>query len=117
MNAYQYAARQPDQVSALIIEDIGAVVNCDWSFTVRLPRHAPSRQDLVAALGSAAAYLECSFRRLEGGWGFSFDIEHTVASQKALNGDHWQDWTAVACPTLLIRGTRSDELAAAHAGK
>ncbi|MFJ6053068.1 alpha/beta fold hydrolase [Streptomyces sp. NPDC092307] len=115
VNAYQYAARQPDRVSALIVEDIGAVVDCDWSFTVGLPRPVPSRQDLVAALGSAAAYLECSFRRTEDDWGFSFDVDDTVASQKALNGDHWQDWTAVACPTLLIRGTRSDELDAAHA--
>ncbi|MEV7560731.1 alpha/beta hydrolase [Streptomyces sp. NPDC089795] len=115
VNAYQYAARQPDRVSALIVEDIGAVVDCDWSFTLGLPRPVPSRQDLVAALGSAAASLECSFRRTEGGWGFSFDVADTVASQKALGGDHWQDWTAVACPTLLIRGTRSDELAAAHA--
>ncbi|MGW8981284.1 alpha/beta fold hydrolase [Streptomyces parvus] len=117
VNAYQYAARQPDRVRALIVEDIGAVVDSDWSFTLRLPHHAPSRQDLVAALGSTAPYLECSFRRSGGGWGFSFDIEHTVASQKALNGDHWQDWAPVACPTLLIRGTRSDELAAAHAGE
>ncbi|MER6120257.1 alpha/beta hydrolase [Streptomyces sp. NPDC001743] len=115
VNAYQYAARQPDRVRALIVEDIGAVVNSDWSFTLGLPRHAPTRQDLVAALGSTAPCLECSFRRSEGGWGFSFGIEDTVASQKALNGDHWQDWAAVACPTLLIRGTRSDELADAHA--
>ncbi|MFD6327028.1 alpha/beta fold hydrolase [Streptomyces sp. NPDC058442] len=115
VNAYQYAARRPDRVRALIVEDIGAVVDSDWSFTLRLPRHAPSRQELATALGSTAPYLECSFRRSEGGWGFSFDIEHTVASQKALNGDHWQDWTAVACSTLLIRGARSDELAAAHA--
>jgi pimeloyl-ACP methyl ester carboxylesterase len=115
VNAYQYAARQADRVSALIVEDIGAVVDSDWSFTMCLPRHAPSRQALVSALGSTAPYLECSFRRSENGWGFSFDIEHTVASQKALNGDHWQDWTAATCPTLLIHGTRSDELAAAHA--
>ncbi|MFE7240114.1 alpha/beta fold hydrolase [Streptomyces sp. NPDC057580] len=38
-----------------------------------------------------------------------------MTSQKALNGDHWADWTAVSCPTLLVRGTRSDELAADHA--
>ncbi|WP_228973077.1 alpha/beta fold hydrolase [Streptomyces sp. DH12] len=115
VNAYQYAARQPDRVRALIVEDIGAVVDSDWSFTSRLPRRAPSRRELVAALGATAPYVECSFRRSEDGWGFSFDIEHTVASQKALNGDHWPDWTAVTCPTLLIRGTRSDELTAAHA--
>lgn len=115
VNAYQYAARHPDQVCALIVEDIGAVVHSDWSFTLRLPRRAPSRQELVAALGATAPYLECSFRRADDGWRFSFDVEDTVASQKALNGEHWQDWTAVACPTLLIRGTRSDELAADHA--
>jgi pimeloyl-ACP methyl ester carboxylesterase len=46
------------------------------------------------------------------GLGFSFDIADTVASQKALNGDHWNDWTSVTCP---VRGNRSDELAADHA--
>ncbi|MGA4726198.1 alpha/beta fold hydrolase [Micromonospora taraxaci] len=115
VNAYQYAGRHPDRVSALIVEDIGAVVDCDWSFTTRLPREAPSREALASALGTAAPYLECSFRQLKDGWGFSFDIDDTVTSQKALNGDHWTDWVAVSCPTLLIRGTRSDELAADHA--
>jgi pimeloyl-ACP methyl ester carboxylesterase len=115
VNAYQYAGRHADRVTALIVEDIGAVVDCDWSFTTSLPRHAPSRHALASALGATAPYLECSFRRSKDGWGFSFDIDDTVASQKALNGDHWKDWVSVSCPTLLIRGTRSDELAAAHA--
>ncbi|MGW3787096.1 alpha/beta fold hydrolase [Micromonospora chokoriensis] len=115
VNAYQYAGRHPDRVIALIVEDIGAVVDCDWSFTTRLPREAPSREALASALGAAAPYLECSFRQLKDGWGFSFDIDDTVTSQKALNGDHWTDWVAVSCPTLVIRGTRSDELAADHA--
>lgn len=115
VNAYQFAARHADRVSALVVEDIGAVVDSDWSFTTRLPRWAPSRQALVSALGATAPYLECSFRRSQDGWGFSFDADHTVASQKALNGDHWTDWTSLACPTLLVRGTRSDELAATHA--
>ncbi|MFG3254725.1 alpha/beta fold hydrolase [Streptomyces sp. NPDC048172] len=115
VNAYQYAARHPDRVSALIVEDIGAIVDSDWSFTLRLPPQAPSRRELASMLGSVAPYLECSFRRADDRWGFSFEIEDTVASQKALNGRHWQDWTAVACPTLLLRGTRSDELDAGHA--
>ncbi|SPE47623.1 Tropinesterase [Streptomyces netropsis] len=115
VNAYQFAARHADRVSALIVEDIGAVVDCDWSFTTRLPGVAPSREALAAALGAAAPYLECSFRRTDRGWGFSFDIADTVASQKALNGDHWNDWISVTCPTLLVHGTRSDELAAGHA--
>ncbi len=115
VNAYQFAARHADKVSALIVEDIGAVVDCDWSFTTRLPGVAPSREALVAALGTAAPYLECSFRQTAQGWGFSFDIADTVASQKALNGDHWDDWISVSCPTLLVHGTRSDELTADHA--
>ncbi|MFD1322498.1 alpha/beta fold hydrolase [Micromonospora sonneratiae] len=115
VNAYQYAGRHADQVAALIVEDAGAVLDVDWSFTTRLPRHTPSRQALVSDLGAAAPYLECSFRRSGDGWGFSFDIDDTVASQKAINGDHWMDWVSVNCPTLLIRGTRSNELAADHA--
>jgi pimeloyl-ACP methyl ester carboxylesterase len=115
VNAYQYAARHADRVTALIVEDIGAVVDCDWSFTTSLPRHAPSRQALAAALGAAAPYLECAFRRSPQGWDFSFEVDDTVASQQALNGDHWHDWASVGCRTLLIRGTRSDELAAGHA--
>ncbi|MFE3763902.1 alpha/beta fold hydrolase [Streptomyces sp. NPDC059104] len=115
VNAYQFAARHPDGVSALIVEDIGAAVHCDWSFTTRLPATAPSREALVSALGTAAPYLECSFRQSDRGWGFSFGIDDTVASQKALGGDHWDDWTAVSCPTLLVHGTRSDELTADHA--
>ncbi|MEU8209289.1 alpha/beta hydrolase [Micromonospora sp. NPDC049044] len=115
VNAYQYASRHADRVTALVVEDIGAVVDCDWSFTTTLPRRASSREALASVLGTAAPYLECSVRQSTDGWGFSFDIDDTVASQKALNGDHWADWMAVTCPTLLIRGTRSDELTAAHA--
>ncbi|MFI5805959.1 alpha/beta fold hydrolase [Streptomyces sp. NPDC051561] len=115
VNAYQFAARHPDKVDALIVEDIGAVVDCDWSFTTRLPGSAPSPEALSAALGTVAPYLEGSFRQTAQGWGYSFDLADTVASQKALCGDHWKDWTAVTCPTLLIHGTHSDELTADHA--
>ncbi|MFC4910826.1 alpha/beta fold hydrolase [Actinomadura gamaensis] len=115
VNAYQYAARHPGRVSALIVEDIGAVVDSDWNFTLRLPTHAPTREELVAALGGLAPYVEGSLRPSGDGWGLSFDIGDTVASQKALTADHWADWNALTCPTLLIHGERSDELPASHA--
>ncbi|MGX8903720.1 alpha/beta fold hydrolase [Streptomyces netropsis] len=51
VNAYQFAARHADKVSALIVEDIGAVVDCDWSFTTRLPGVAPSREALARPWG------------------------------------------------------------------
>ncbi|WP_244315476.1 alpha/beta fold hydrolase [Streptomyces albidochromogenes] len=115
VNAYQYAARHPERVTSLIVEDIGAVVDIDTGFTERLPDRAPTREALVAALGPAAPYLECSLRPSDQGWGFSFDQQDTIASQKALSGEHWADWTAVACRTLLIRGEHSDELSHDHA--
>lgn len=87
----------------------------DVAASTRLPGVAPSREALAAALGAAAPYVECSFRQSDHGWGFSFDIADTVASQKALNGDHWVDWISVTCPTLLVHGTHSDELAPDHA--
>ncbi|MEV0278772.1 alpha/beta hydrolase [Streptomyces sp. NPDC050610] len=115
VNAYQFAARNTDQVTALIVEDIGAVVNADWSMATRLPLNAPSRQAMISALGPTAPYLECSFRQFDDGWGYSFDIDHTVLSHKALTGDHWSDWESVTCPTLLIRGADSEVLARDHA--
>ncbi|MFC0843938.1 alpha/beta fold hydrolase [Streptomyces noboritoensis] len=115
VNAYQYAARHADQVTALIVEDVGAVVNADWSLTTQLPRRAPSRQTLASALGPLAPYLECCLRPFEDGWGYSFDMDHTVRSHKALTGDYWGDWETVTCPTLLIRGTDSVVLTQEHA--
>ncbi|MFJ5264761.1 alpha/beta fold hydrolase [Streptomyces sp. NPDC088387] len=115
VNAYQYTARHADQVTALIVEDVGAVVNADWSMATRLPVDVPSRGELVEGLGPTAPYLECSFRQLEGGWGYSFDIDDTVLSHKALTGDHWSDWESVTCPTLLIRGADSVVLTHDHA--
>jgi pimeloyl-ACP methyl ester carboxylesterase len=115
VNAYQYAARHPGLVTALVVEDIGAVVNCDLAFVEGLPRSAPTRPALMTAIGAAAPYLECSVRQSAHGWAYSFDLEDTACSEMALSGDHWDDWTKVKCPTLLIRGRRSDLLTAEHA--
>ncbi|MFD3943533.1 alpha/beta fold hydrolase [Streptomyces sp. NPDC058579] len=114
-NAYQFAARHPDRVTALVVEDVGAVCDIDLTFTKKLPAHAATRAGLVEALGAAAPYLERTFRERPDGWGFSFDTADTLRSQQALSADHWHDWLSVRCPTLLIRGTHSDELSSAHA--
>ncbi|WP_027344408.1 alpha/beta fold hydrolase [Hamadaea tsunoensis] len=114
-NAYQLAAAHPDRVSALVVEDIGALVDIDTTFTARLARSAPSREELYRALGGAARYLTDSFRDRGDHWGLAFDTEDTIASQRALSGDHWADWLASDCPALLVHGARSDELTAEHA--
>ncbi|MFC8510990.1 alpha/beta fold hydrolase [Streptomyces sp. NPDC057411] len=37
------------------------------------------------------------------------------ASQRELNGDHWNDWISSGCPALVVRGSRSAVLGAEHA--
>ncbi|GAA1893728.1 alpha/beta fold hydrolase [Streptantibioticus ferralitis] len=115
VNAYQLAARHPHLVSALVIEDIGAVVDDDLSFCLVWPRRAPTRAALIERLGDAARYLTDSIREFADGWGLAFRPTDMVASQRQLVGDHWDDWLATDCPALLVRGTLSDTLDAEHA--
>jgi pimeloyl-ACP methyl ester carboxylesterase len=93
VNAYQYANRHADRVTAPIVEDIGAVVNSDWSFTTSRPRLALSRDALVAALGSPAPYLECSFRGSKAGRGRAArDIagRRTVGASRSTSMTRWR---------------------------
>ncbi|TXS54199.1 alpha/beta fold hydrolase [Streptomyces sp. t39] len=115
VNAYQFAARHPGRVTALVVEDAGAVCDIGLTFAKNLPPRVATRDGLVEALGAAAPYLERTFRERAEGWGFSFDAADTVRSQQALSGVHWHDWLSVRCPTLLVRGAHSDELSASHA--
>lgn len=108
VNVYQFAARQPARVTSLVIEDIGAVIDDDVGFAVAWGGLFRTREDLVARIGPRIApYLEDSFRKTPEGWTLAFDPKETLASQLALNGDHWKDWLATDCPALLIRGRQS----------
>lgn len=108
VNAYQFAARHPGLVRALIIEDIGAVVADDTSFALPWGGTFPTREALVERVGPRfLPYLQDAFRQTPGGWRLAFDPRDTVASQQQLNGDHWTDWLATDCPALLIRGRES----------
>jgi esterase len=40
-------------------------------------------------------------------WHLAFDPHDMIVSQNHLNGDHWDDWLASACPALVIRGEGS----------
>ncbi|MET3988273.1 alpha/beta hydrolase [Streptomyces sp. PvR034] len=115
VNAYQLAARRPELVRAVVVEDVGAVVDDDLSFVREWPRRADGREELLAGLGSAAGFLEDSVREYEDGWGLAFEAQDILASAEAIRGDHWADWSAVRQPTLLVRGDRSTVLSAGHA--
>jgi esterase len=107
-NAYQFAARHPESVRALVIEDIGAIVADDISFVLPWGGTFPTRDALEERIGPLfASYFMASYRQTRDGWKLAFDPRDMVASQAQLNGDHWDDWLASKCPALLIRGRDS----------
>jgi esterase len=109
VNAYQYAARQPERVRAMIIEDIGVEIHDSihgmmegWGGIFKTP------EQLAERLGPRLTpYLKDSFRQVEGGWRLAFDPEDMVKSQAGIRGDHWNDWLRSDCPALVIRGSES----------
>jgi esterase len=109
VNAYQFAARHPEKVRGLIIEDIGAEVSDDLSFVLAWEGQFATREALAERVGPRfLPYLQDSFRKTPTGWWrVAFDPREIVASGRWLSGDHWQDWLATQCPTLLIRGRDS----------
>lgn len=116
VNAYQYAARRPERVRAIIIEDIGVEIHDDvrgmmegWSGIFK------TREELASRIGPRLApYLQGSFRQVEGGWRLAFDPEDMVKSQICIRGDHWNDWLGSSCPALVIRGNESRVTQQAH---
>jgi esterase len=108
VNAYQFAARHPDRVRALIIEDIGAVVTGDISFVLPWQGVFSTREELEARIGARfVPYLSDSIRQSGAGWRLAFDPQDMVRSQQNLVGDHWSDWLASDCRALLLRGRES----------
>lgn len=115
VNAYQFAARHPGRVKALVVEDIGTVLATDVSFTLAWEGTFPSREALAERIGQRLApYLLDSFRDTPDGWQLAFDPREILASQLQLNGDHWADWLATDCPALVIRGRESRITTQAH---
>lgn len=108
VNAYQFAARHPECVKALVIEDIGAVLDVYVSFVLAWEGLFPSREALENRIGpQLAPYLLDSFRSTPNGWRLAFEPREMLESQLQLNGDHWADWLATGCPALLVRGRES----------
>ncbi|WP_211747398.1 alpha/beta hydrolase [Paenibacillus sp. Marseille-Q4541] len=110
-NAYQFAAKYPELVQALVIEDIGVIINSDMSFTETLPNHAGSLKqlrDLLTKSGvkSMDYFMESIFED-ETGWGFRTDLRGITTSVQHINGDWWKDWMTSICPSLLIHGGKS----------
>lgn len=108
VNAYQFAARHPERIRALIIEDIGVEIAVDVTFSLAWKGIFKSRDELSQHVGPRfLGTLQDSFRETEQGWRLAFNPEELVVSNQLLQGDHWKDWLASPCPALLIRGAES----------
>lgn len=111
VNAYQFAARYPKWVQALVVEDIGVEINVNLSFVRKLRGYYPTLEALRNALSltgvKAIDYFSQSVIKEEKGWRFLADLNGIPISQQQLNGSWWKDWQASSCPILLIRGGRS----------
>ena len=115
VNAYQYAARRPERVRGLVIEDIGVEIHDDVSMSLKWAGLFRTRAELETAIGKQLLpAIADSLRETAAGWRTAFDPKDMVASQDQLNGDHWSDWLASTCPALVIRGRRSPLTTAEH---
>ncbi|RPF46511.1 pimeloyl-ACP methyl ester carboxylesterase [Streptomyces sp. Ag109_G2-6] len=123
LNAYHLAAAHPDRIGLLIGVDATVDVNVpdgpNWfDFLGSLPYTAPTREELLASVEPAALpFVADGVRPLPGGegWRLAFHGQDMLDSIRACNGDHWNTWLAITCPTLLIRATHSQALSQATA--
>jgi len=90
VNAYQLAARRPELVRAVIVEDA--------------PAELPERPDFDAwpALPHRSVAPETALADMN-------------TSRRLLSGDHWADWVAGRHRVLLLHGLESDTLPTAQA--
>lgn len=108
VNAYQFAARHPNRVRALIIEDIGVEIADNVDFIRNWQGVFATRQELIDKIGPRLGnYLESSFRETQRGWRLAFEPLDMIESQKNLNGNYWDEWLQSKCPALVIRGRDS----------
>lgn len=116
ITAYQLAARHPERVRALIIEDVGAVMRRPEVLHPVLdvrgwPRFAPTREAFAEAIRAHGVpdvdYFLRSAVAGEQGWRLLFDYDEMMAVQRHGLGDWWSDWLGSTCPALLLHGRRS----------
>lgn len=125
ITAYQLAARHPELVSALLVEDVGPVVRHPELehpvLDVRgWPRTAATREALGAAIEARgvpdAGYFLQSAEPHRGGWRLLFDWDDMMAVQHGGCGDWWADWLGSRCPALVLHAGHGTLLPADMAG-
>ncbi|TGD87552.1 alpha/beta hydrolase [Mycolicibacterium sp. CH28] len=129
--AYAYAARHPNRVSALVIEDIGPGSSTASGGAERIVREMRNTPGDFASLDAARAYWRSirpaiSEQALasrvtntvrdagDGRWVWQMDMQGIAAARLAGDPagpvDLWECVESLRCPTLVIRGADSDFL-------
>jgi pimeloyl-ACP methyl ester carboxylesterase len=130
---YTYAARHPDQVEALIVEDIGPGSSTSTAGAQRILREMANTPDDFESIGAVREYWrairpditdDALASRIEqtvqqapdGRWTWQLDMSGIAEARRsgdpAGSVDLWACVEALRCPTLVIRGARSDFLPA-----
>ncbi len=129
-NAIVYAARHPDRVAALVIEDMGPGASSASSGSSRIKGELGGTPGAFASWSEAEAYwrvqrphasseavrsrLRYTLRELaDGSVGWRYDLEGIGRARldPSLQIDLWPYVTDLRCPGLVIRGGQSDFLA------
>lgn len=121
ITAYRLAARHPELVSALVVEDVGPVMRepeiARPVLDVRgWPTGARTREELARRIEEAgvpdSTYFMHSAVRDGDRWRLLFDWDDMTAVQEGGTGDWWADWLGSTCPALVLHGGRSPLLPA-----
>jgi esterase len=107
-NAFIFAARHPERVRAMVIEEGPPEQRESMSFVLDWRGVYPTSEALEQKIGERLAWsVKPSFRETARGWTLAFDPGELVSMKEVLNGNFWSDWLATTCPALVIRGTDS----------
>ncbi len=127
---YVYAARHPDQVTRLVVEDIGPGSSVSTEGADRIRREMASTPDSFATLEAARDFwrrtrpgmpesaidsrLAHTLDEVDGRWVWRLDMagiaEARLSGDPAGNIDLWRCVESIRCPTLVVRGEHSDFL-------
>jgi esterase len=107
-NAFIFAARHPDRVRALVIEEGPPEQREALTFVLDWRGLYPTSEALEQKIGERLAWsVKPSFRETAHGWTLAFDPDEIVGMKDVLNGNFWTEWLATTCPALVVRGTDS----------
>jgi pimeloyl-ACP methyl ester carboxylesterase len=130
--AYHFAAAWPDRLRALVLVDIGAngapeTIPASVAQLVKSAGPFASPDDALRALlggrllpnAGTAHYLRHNLRQAaDGRWHWKYYLDGAIAALRAGRGrDYWDVVARVQAPTLIVRGGRSDILAADEAAR